>query len=221
MNKIIYLLPIGLVLIISSCFKVDEPDISDYDYISVGDVVSIDNGLEIRLLKDEHLKDVSFDFGDSIEVGSRVKILYNFISNDENQLSPFLVNIKDLRLVPVDSVFYVTNENRDTIETDGVVIGNCYLSDHYLNLDFFYYGDTAAHYFKLGFDSLQQDNNSFNFMLIHNSTDSVFKYRFYKTLSFDLNSFPWTGDAPYDMKLRYYNYTYSSEIDMKYTPPGI
>ncbi|MFT3738336.1 MAG: NigD-like C-terminal domain-containing protein [Breznakibacter sp.] len=216
MKKILFIMLLGLGLSLTGCLKDDDTT----QYYGFGIVQPSTSGLWI-LTDDNHVL-YGASGASTIEAGSRVYFLYSIVKEGaETDNFDYHVKWDDVYKVLTKNIFVINEVSRDTIGSDAVRVNNVWLAKNYLNVDLTYWGYSKTHYFNLVYDEESQtEPGAVVLELKHKDNDDAEVNGYWGLVSFDLNSFDWTGTPPHKIKFKFKDY-YSvvQSVDLSYTPP--
>lgn len=217
MRKMKWLLLLILPLLFASCLENDDDPTQYYD---LGEIYSFTGGVYILTDANEMLfSSVSID--DEFEIGNRVLVLYTKVSEGTEQSTyDYSISIDDINKVLTKPIFLVSDENRDTLENDGAYMNAAWISRNYLNVDFIFYGYNKSHIFTLAYDTAHQDvANEYVMEFLHDANNDSQTNEYRGIISYNLNSFDFSGEPPYKIRFRYKDiYGGTQNFTINYTP---
>jgi hypothetical protein len=203
MKKIILGLFVGFLFVFAGCND-DEGYSLDNAWIGFGVVENTDD-YKIILDDGEVLYPVAFggyvpwnvnDYSGGsrkIEAGDRLLLNFTILDdklNDSGEIIAYYVRINSAKSVLTKGILDITEENKDSIGNDPIIVQETWMANGLLNFQLKYYGRNMTHFINLVKQpgELTAENQPFELELRHNKNEDAEDVPYTAFVSFHLDS---------------------------------
>jgi len=127
-----------------------------------------------------------------LKTGDRILINYTILddnANDGSDANRFYIRVNSVKKVLLKGILDITEENRDSIGNDPVIVREVWQTDSLLNFEIKYYGRYETHFINLVKEpgELTEDNQPIELELRHNDNGDVEDIPYAAYVSFRLD----------------------------------
>jgi len=208
MKKIVFGILIGFLFVFAGCNDDDGYSLNDV-WVGFGIVENTDT-YKIVLDDGEILYPVAFggysnwsddDYhGDhhEIEIGDRVLVNFTILDDkvdDAGEITSYYVKVNSAKKVLTKEVLDITEENKDSIGNDPIIVKECWMANDLLNFQLKYYGRYETHFINLVKQpgELTVEGQPFELELRHNKNGDAEDIPYTAFVSFHLDSLQVAG----------------------------
>lgn len=208
MKRLVFGILVGFLFIFAGCNDDDGYSLGDM-WIGFGIVEDTDN-YKIVLDDGDVLYAVAFggyeteyDHGHSdnhnkIEAGDRVMVNFTILQdklNDAGEVIAYYVKVNSTKKVLTKGILDITEENKDSIGNDPIIVKECWMANNLLNFQLKYYGRYETHFINLVKQpgDLTAEGQPFELELRHNDNDDMQDIPYTALVSFKLDSLQVAG----------------------------
>lgn len=216
MKKLVFGIFVVLLFAFTGCSDDDGYSLGKY-WIGFGMVESID---EYKIVLDggEILYAVAFNHyppgypeEDKIQTGDRVLVNFTILgdkTNEDGEVVAYNVKLNSTKKVLTKGILDITEENKDSIGNDPIIVKECWLANGMLNFELKYYGRYQMHYINLVKQpgNLDPEKQPFELELRHNANDDSEDIPYNAFVSFKLDSLQVAGLDSVSFKVTGYDY---------------
>ena len=128
-----------------------------------------------------------------IEVGDRLMVNFTILDdkkNDSGEIIAYYVKVNSAKKVLTKGILDITEENKDSIGNDPIIVKDCWMASDLLNFQLKYYGRNQTHFINLVKQPgvLTSENQPFELELRHNKNDDAEDIPYTAFVSFKLDS---------------------------------
>ncbi len=209
MKKLVFVVLIGFVFVLTGCNNDDEGYSLDNYWIGFG-VVEDTVSYKIVLDDGKILYPVAFggyypgynydqsECDNKIEAGDRVIVNFTILDdkvNDAGEMEAYYVKVNSFKEVLTKGILDITEENKDSIGSDPIIVQDCWMANNLLNFQLKYYGSNEIHFINLVKQPgvLTAADQPFELELRHNDNGDSHDIPFTAFVSFKLDSLQVSG----------------------------
>lgn len=133
-----------------------------------------------------------------LKTGDRILINYTILDDemdDQGEVEYYYIKVNSVRKILKKGILDITEENKDSIGNDPIIVKDVWMTDSLLNFEIKYWGRYKTHYINLvkqPKESMESDLH-YELELRHNANDDVTDIPFVAFVSFDLEALKITG----------------------------
>ena len=208
MKKIVFGILIGFLFVFAGCNDDDGYSLGDM-WIGFGIVENTDN-YKIVLDDGEILYPVAYGgyhswydheySGTHHEIGAGDRVMVNFTIlddklNDAGEIEAYYVKVNSSKKILTKGILDITEENKDSIGNDPIIVKECWMASDLLNFQLKYYGHYETHFINLVKQpgELSPGGQPFELELRHNKNEDKEDIPYTAFVSFKLDSLQVAG----------------------------
>ena len=208
MKKIVFGILIGFLFVFAGCNDDDGYSLGDM-WIGFGIVENTDN-YKIVLDDGEILYPVAYGgyhswydheySGTHHEIGAGDRVMVNFTIlddklNDAGEIEAYYVKVNSSKKILTKGILDITEENKDSIGNDPIIVKECWMASDLLNFQLKYYGHYETHFINLVKQpgELSPGGQPFELELRHNKNRDKEDIPYTAFVSFKLDSLQVAG----------------------------
>lgn len=209
MKKIVFGILVGFLFIFTGCNDDEGYSLGDM-WLGFGIVENTDN-YKIVLDDGDILYPVAFGGGynnwyaddhsgnhHEIEAGDRVMVNFTILDdkvNEAGEIVAYYVKVNSSKKILTKGILDITEENKDSIGNDPIVVKDCWMANDLLNFQLKYYGRYEIHYINLVKKpgDLNAADQPFELELRHNKNGDSEDVPYTAFVSFHLDSLQVAG----------------------------
>jgi len=204
MKKIVFGILMGFMFVFTSCLDDDDGYSLNNAWVGFGMVqkgnsnkIVMDNG-DVLLPVAYSYPTTGYDHGSSgedrqLKDGDRILVNYTILddrTNDAGKVVAYLVRINSAQKVLLKGILDITEENKDSIGNNPIIVKEWWMTDSLLNFQLKYWGRNKVHFINLVKQpgALTAEGQPFELELRHNSNGDDEAIPFNAFVSFNLDS---------------------------------
>ena len=208
MKRLVFGILVGFLFILAGCNNDDGYSLGDV-WIGFGVVENTDT-YKMILDDGEVLIPVAFgghnpwydhDYSGThheIEAGDRVMVNFTILDdkrNDAGEIIEYYVKVNSAKKILTKGILDITEENKDSIGNDPIIVRDCWMANDLLNFKLKYYGHYQTHFINLVKQpgELAPEGQPFELELRHNNNDDKEDIPYTAYVSFRLDSLQVAG----------------------------
>lgn len=192
MKRYVLIILLGLIFTVTGCLDEDGYSLNDM-WVGFGMVEQVSSDpmeYQINMDNGDILVPVASGYGlpwyyygtndpnSRLKTGDRILINYTILddnANDGSDANRFYIRVNSVKKVLLKGILDITEENRDSIGNDPVIVREVWQTDSLLNFEIKYYGRYETHFINLVKEpgELTEDNQPIELELRHNDNGDV------------------------------------------------
>jgi hypothetical protein len=182
-----------LSILVISCSNDDDGYSLDNVWVSFGIVDNSQDSYSIKLDNGDYIYPLATNINLSQFVdSSRVLVNYTVLGEIINAeaYDEYNVKINSMKDILMKGILDITEENKDSIGNDPIIVQNAWITNNLLNFELKYWGDHKIHFINLVKQpgELTEEGQPFELELRHNSNGDSDYIPYVAYVSFDLSS---------------------------------
>jgi hypothetical protein len=212
MKKYVLIILLGLIFTVTSCLDDDGYSLNDM-WVGFGTVEQVNSDpMDYRIHMDngDVLLPVASGYqlpwyyqgtndpNSRLKSGDRILINYTVLADktgDDGNIDLYHVKVNSVKKILLKEILDITEENRDSIGNDPVIVRDCWQTDGLLNFEIKYWGRYEVHFINLVKEpgDLTEENQPVELELRHNANGDVEDIPYSAFVSFRLDEIQIAG----------------------------
>lgn len=212
MKKYVLVILLGLIFTVTSCLDDDGYSLNDM-WVGFGTVEQVNSDpMDYRIHMDsgDVLMPVASGYqlpwyyqgtndpNSRLKTGDRILINYTVLADktgDDGDIDLYHVKVNSVKKILLKGILDITEENRDSIGNDPVIVRDCWQTDGLLNFEIKYWGRHEVHFINLVKEpgDLTEENQPVELELRHNANGDVEDIPYSAFVSFRLDEIQIAG----------------------------
>jgi hypothetical protein len=198
----------GLMIVVTGCFDDNDGYSLNDMWVGFGIIEQVNsNPVEYKIKMDDGNVLVPMtsgysrpwyyqgtnDPGSRLKTGDRILMNYTVLGDnidEEGNVDTYYVRVNSIKKILLKGILDITEENRDSIGNDPIIVKDCWMTDSLLNFEIKYWGRYEMHYINLVKEpgELTEFDQPFELELRHNDNGDIEDIPYAAYVSFNLNA---------------------------------
>lgn len=155
----------------------------------------------------------AFRFKDSLRVIVDYTLLHKADSSDSFD---YIAKINDMGEILTKNILEHKTVILDSLGNDPILLNRCWITEDYINFDFFFGGGKTQHMVNLTYHPQKTVDGKIILEFRHNRFNDPYDYRYKSIVAFRLNNLPADNRDSIPLQVRFRDYNYDRTVELIY-----